>query len=136
MKTVEVIVGEGQATLDGDKIKIVNQEYEVEEVNLRFIYSAIAGCVAKILADQPDRPTKAVVQVSGYTDVNKLIEGSQEVDRFKIVIIGKVSLTKEKLLEELENCSILANLFRTAKLDLEVLENSGRPEAKASGNPA
>lgn len=122
MSNVEVIVGEGQATLEGGEIKIAGHSYKVDEVNLRFIYSAIAGCVAKILADQPDRPGKAVVQVSGYTDVNKLIEGVQTVDRFKIVIIGGVGLTKEKLLDGLENCSVLANLFRHAKLDLEVLE--------------
>ncbi len=76
---------EARASVGEGKARLAGLELDPERINVEFILSAMAACAAKKVKEATGASVVEVA-VKVYADVEKLLEGEEEIDHFRMEV--------------------------------------------------
>ena len=78
---------EAKATATPDKIDASGLELPPDKVNLEFILSMAAACIAKKALEESGAES-VEVRISVYADIDKILEGDEEIEHIEVEVEG------------------------------------------------
>ena len=80
-------VMEAKATARPDKVNVHGFELTPDKVNVEFILSVMAACIAKKALEESGAE-RVEVKISVYADIDKIVEGDEEIEYLEVEIKG------------------------------------------------
>jgi len=80
---------EGSARIEGGKARVGGAGIELpkEDVNVELVLSAVAACIARRVSEAAGS-SRVEVYVSAYGDLDKVLEGKEEIEYLEVVVKG------------------------------------------------
>ncbi|BAN90806.1 hypothetical protein [Aeropyrum camini] len=104
----------GKAVVEGDR------EFELATLNPSFMLSLLSACIGKKVAENAS-VDRVSVSIEAYVDIDKLLDGSEEIEY--IVIRIRAPAPREVVMKGVENCPVL-RLIDKSKVKDVIVENA------------
>ncbi|GBF09462.1 hypothetical protein apy_11870 [Aeropyrum pernix] len=111
---------EAKSLVDAEKGKAVvegGREFELATLNPSFMLSMLSACIGKKVAENAG-VDKVSVSIEAYVDVDKLLEGKEEIEH--IVVRISAPAPEEDVLKGVENCPVFKLIDKSRVKDVVV----------------
>ena len=114
----EIVGAEGEATYDVDRkvIDLGNIAISAEDMGVPFFLNVLSACIAKKVSQILGIDSGVInCRLKAYTDLDKIVEGREEIEYFTVELSLPGSWTKEEIINAVSKCPIASLLWDRIK---------------------